>query len=92
MSEIIPQVGADGEDAMSTRLAITPIQTDSMSSSHDEAESDTASSKFTIFFFTYLNCFVESAHAILFQVDGAYTNPTFPVICILRNNLYVIWK
>ena len=42
--EIIPQREADEEDALSTSLAITPIQTDTMSSSHDQAESDSASS------------------------------------------------
>ena len=44
LRDIISQGGADEEDAMSTSLAITPIQTDTMSTSRDQAESNSASS------------------------------------------------
>ena len=44
VGEIIPQGEADEGDAMSTSLAITPIQTDTMSTSHDQAESASPSS------------------------------------------------
>ena len=44
LRDIIPQGGADEVDAMSTSLTITSIQTDTMSTSQDQAESDSASS------------------------------------------------
>ena len=44
LRDIIPQGGADEEDALSTSLSITPIQTDTMSASQEQAESDSASS------------------------------------------------